>query len=217
VKKACEPLHVQLDLATFDVAVVNTTTTPLAGLSVIADVYSLDNKSLLHHEEKKDAGADGVTAEFKLDLAPLMAANVVLVKLQLKNAHGQLLSDNLYWLSVDYENYRQLTRLPAAQIAATATFSRNAEKALVKVHVENQGTAAALETKLTLLGADGARILPAYFSDNYVSLLPGEAREIEIEYPATAASTTPQVAVRGWNVPSKIVPVTLTGATHNHL
>ena len=217
VKKACEPLHIQLDLATFDVDVVNTTTTPLAGLSVIAGVYSLDNKSLLHHEEKKDAGADGVTAEFKLDLAPLMAANVVLVKLGLKNAQGQLLSDNLYWLSADYENYRQLNKLAAAQIAATATFSRNAEKALVKVHVENQGTAAALETKLTLLGADGARILPAYFSDNYVSLLPGEAREIEIEYPATAASTTPQVAVRGWNVPSKIVPVTLTGATHNHL
>ena len=58
VKKACEPLHVQLDLSNYDVAVVNTTNESLAGLLVTANVYSLDNKSLLHHEEKRDAGAD---------------------------------------------------------------------------------------------------------------------------------------------------------------
>ncbi len=208
VKKACEPVHVQLDLATYDVAVVNTTTASLTGLTVIADVYSLDNKSLLHREEKRDSPADAVAAGFRLDLAPLMADSVVLVKLQLKSGQGRSLSDNLYWLSVDYGNYRQLTKLPAAQLAATATSSRTGEKALVKVHLENHGGVAALETKLTLLGPDGQRILPAYLSDNYVSLLPGERREIEIEYSATATATDPQVGVRGWNVPSEIVPVT---------
>ncbi len=55
VKKACEPLHVQLDLSNYDVAVVNTTNDPHPGLLVTANVYSLDNKLLLHHEEKKDA------------------------------------------------------------------------------------------------------------------------------------------------------------------
>jgi len=210
VKKACEPLHVQLDLATFDVAVVNTTTTAQAGLSVIADVYSLDNKSLLHHEEKRDSSADGVTTGFKLELAPLMAENVVLVKLQLKNAQGELLSDNLYWLSTKYETYHQLNRLPAAQIAATATSSRMGEKVRIHVQLQNRGAAAALETKLTLLGTDGARILPAYLSDNYLSLLPGETREIEIEYPTGASRTEPQLAIRGWNVLEQTVAVTPT-------
>jgi hypothetical protein len=207
VKKACEPVHVQLDLATFDVAVVNTTTASLAGLTVIADVYSLDNKPLLHHEEKRDSVADAVTAGFKLELAPLMAENMVLVKLQLKDAVGRLLSDNLYWLSADYENYRQLTKLPTAQLAATATSSRTLEKAQVKVHLENRGVTAALETKLTLLGADGARILPAYYSDNYVSLLPGETRDVEIEYPSTVTAA-PHLSIRAWNVPSQAVSVT---------
>src|SRR5258705_485734 len=210
VKKACEPIHVQLDLATFDVAVVNTTRASLAGLSMIADVYSLDNKPLLHHEEKRDSSADAVTAGFQLELAPLMAGHVVLVKLQLKNAQGQLLSDNLYWLSDDYANYRQLTKLPAAQLMATASTSRTSEKVMVKVHLENRGTAAALEIKLTLLGADGSRILPAYLSDNYVSLLPGEMRDIEIESPANPLRTEPHWAIRGWNVPSQTVPVTLS-------
>jgi hypothetical protein len=208
VKKACEPLHVQLDLATFDVAVINTTTTPLAGLTVIADVYSLDNKPLLHHEEKKDSAADAVTAGFKLELAPLMADTVVLVKLQLKNAQGEVLSDNLYWLSADYENYRQLTKLPAAQVIAAATVLHTGETSHMKVQLENRGASAALETKLTLLNANGGRILPAYFSDNYVSLLPGEKREIEIEYPATGATAAPQLAIRGWNTAAQTVAVT---------
>jgi hypothetical protein len=50
--------------------------------------------------------------------------------------------------------------------------------------LENTGSAVALAAKLTLLRAsDGERILPAYFSDNYVSLLPGEKRVVEISYP----------------------------------
>jgi hypothetical protein len=50
------------------------------------------------------------------------------------------------------------------------------------------GSAAALEVKLTLEhGEDGARILPAYLSDNYVSLLPGESQEINVTYPTSAA------------------------------
>jgi len=206
VKKACEPLHIQLDLATYDVAVVNTTTAAQMGLSVTANVYSLDNKLLVHHEEKRDAPANAATAGFKLDLAPLMTENVVLVKLELKNAQGEVVSDNFYWLSADYSNYRQLNKLPAAQILVTITSSRSGENAFVQVHLENRGSATAIEAKLTLLNSEAARILPAYYSDNYTSLLPGEIRDIRIEYPASAGRAT-QVGLRGWNVPRQVVPV----------
>ena len=206
VKKACERIHIQLDLATYDVAVVNNTTSALTGLSISATVYSLDNKVLLHHEEKRDAVSNATTAGFKLDLAPLMVENMVLVKLELKNAQGELLSDNLYWMSADYQNYRQLTKLQPAQIAASASSSRSEGKILLHVHLQNQGTTAALETKLTLLDRDGSRILPAYYSDNYVSLLPGEIRDIQIEFPSSPAKT-PQLGLRGWNVVSRTVAV----------
>ena len=57
----------------------------------------------------------------------------------------------------------------------------------------------AIETKLTVMNADGTQVLPAYFSDNYVTLLPGETRVIEIRYPSAKADK-PSVALRGWNV-----------------
>jgi Glycosyl hydrolase 2 galactose-binding domain-like/Exo-beta-D-glucosaminidase Ig-fold domain/Glycosyl hydrolases family 2/Concanavalin A-like lectin/glucanases superfamily/Glycosyl hydrolases family 2, TIM barrel domain len=205
VKKACEPLHVQLDLSDGTVAVVNTTTTAQAGLTVTASVYSLDNKSLLHHEEKKDAAANAATVGFKLDLMPLMATDVILVKLELRNAAGQLLSDNLYWLGARSASYRHLTRLPAATLLTSATMAGSGK---IRVQLRNAGAAAALSNKLTLVNAsDGSRILPAYYSDNYVSLLPGETREVEIEYPVSAAKGAPQVKLRGWSLAPTVVPL----------
>ena len=89
--------------------------------------------------------------------------------------------------------------------AATVTASARADKGRVVVSLKNSGNVAAIETKLTLLKYDGTRLLPAYYSDNYVSLLPGEAREVVVEYPAGEGAA--QVAVRGWNVGSAMVGV----------
>jgi hypothetical protein len=209
VKKACEPVHVQLDLSNFDVDVVNTTTTAQAGLTITAKVFSLDNKPLLNHEEKKDATANAVTPGFKLDLAPLMVTDVILVKLELRNASGELISDNLYWLGATSPAYRQLTRLPAATVVTSATWTHGGDTNHIHVRLQNTGTAAALSNKLTLVNAaDGLRILPAYYSDNYVSLLPGESREIDIEYPSSAAKGEPTVKLRGWRLEQTAIPMT---------
>jgi hypothetical protein len=209
VKKACEPLHVQLDLSNYGVTVVNTTTDSLKGLTVVANVYSLDNKLLLHNEQPFDAPADSSADGAKLDLAPLFSNGVLLVKLELKGSDGKLLSDNFYWLAADSEGYRQLNRLPAASVVVTETTDEAMGAASQKtVRIENRGKSAALEIKLTLVdSASGARILPAYYSDNYVSLLPGESRKISVAYLSSRGQGAPQLTVRGWNVPSGMLTV----------
>ncbi|MGB6545692.1 MAG: glycoside hydrolase family 2 TIM barrel-domain containing protein, partial [Candidatus Acidiferrales bacterium] len=209
VKKACEPVHVQLDLSNYEVDLVNTTTTALAGLSVSANVTSLDNKVLLHHEEHADAGADSVTHDFKLNVAPLLANGVVLIKLELRNATGQMISENLYWLGAESSSYRQLNRLPAAALGVSATSASSGDATHIRIQLRNIGATAALANKLTILNAaDGSRILPAYFSDNYVSLLPGEARDIEVEFPRAAAHGPAELAIRGWNLAPHTISVT---------
>jgi hypothetical protein len=207
VKKACEPLHIQLDLSNDQVAIVNTTASAQIGLSLKADVFSLDNKLLLHREDKKDAPANDVVNAFRLDLAPLLADNVVLVKLALRSASGELLSDNLYWLGAASASYRRLNRLPAASLSASATEARQGSSIRIRVELKNSGPVAALAAKLTLLGADHTRILPAYWSDNYVSLLPGESRAIDVDYPSSAGTGGAQVAIRGWNVTPQTITV----------
>jgi hypothetical protein len=213
VKKACEPLHVQLDLSNYDVAIINTTEDVHAGLVLRANVYSLEGKLLLNREEKKYAAANAVTDGFALDLGALLSSNaVVLVKLELLDSKGAVLSDNFYWLGSESESYRKLTRLAQATVRTTATASRSGDEGHVRVELENTGTNVALQNKLTLLNAsDGSRILPAYYSDNYVSLLPGESRVIEIEYPASAANAAPELTLRGWNLGQEKISVTTAG------
>jgi beta-galactosidase/beta-glucuronidase len=204
-KKACEPLHVQLDLSNYNVAVLDTTPESVPGLTVSARVYSLENKLLFSKDIPLDAKADTMTPAFQLDLAPYLA-NVALVELQLKNASGKLLSSNVYWLAARTASYRELTRMPQATLTTTATTTRADGEITVHVHLQNAGTTAALATKLTLehqaenAANSDSRILPAYYSDNYFALLPGESTDISIAAPESAAKGSIKIGLRGWNI-----------------
>ncbi len=211
VKKACEPVHIQLDLSNYLVQIVNTTTASLRGVTVSASVVSLDNAMLAHREERKDAASDSVTDGFPLDLKQYLSSSVVVVKLELRDAAGKLLSQNLYWLTEESSSYRALGRLPSAEVEATAVSTRQGDKASTHVSLQNRSSVVLLQIKLTLVNAkSSSRILPAYYGDNYVSLLPGESRDIEIEYDATAAKGPLQIALRGWNLVSHTLAVSET-------
>jgi archaellum component FlaF (FlaF/FlaG flagellin family) len=207
VKEACEPIHIQLNLATNQIQLVNTTTEPHAGLTVSAKVYSLANELLSQSTEQKDLPADATTNSIRLDLGPEYAHATVIVALELKDATGAILSQNLYWLAARPESFRELTRLPATPIQLTATSTRTGDETHIEIHLTNTGSAVSLENKLTLFAADGSRILPAFYSDNYISLLPGESHTITVDHPTAAAKGPASIALRGWNSIPQTIPV----------
>ncbi len=211
VKEACEPVHIQLDLSNNNVAVVNTTTAALPDLTATARVFSLDSKLLLTQQEKIAANVNSVSNVFRLNLQPEMSAGLVFVELELKNATGKLLSRNIYWLGANSQAYRALNSLPRVLLTSSAVSTKVGEEVHLHVTLRNSTQSIGLAAKLTLENiSDGSRILPAYLSDNYVSLLPGESREIEIAYPAKAAVSSPKLALRGWN----IAPSSITVSPH---
>jgi len=209
VKKASEPVHVQLDPTNYTVEIANSLPTTITGLTVHAKAYSLDNKVVAEYEEKKDAPS-GVTTGQALDLAQYLKDGVVFVKLELRDAGSKLISDNFYWLGGQSADYRKLNRLPEAKLAVTTQSKTEKDEVHIQVRIENTGAGAAIETKLTLLKNDGkTRVLPAYYSDNYISLLPGESKEIEIAAPASAAKNGLALGLRGWNVAEKVISVSV--------
>ena len=137
----------------------------------------------------------------------------MLVKLELENSSGGPISQNFYWLGEKSSSYRRLNQLPAATLSVTAKSSRTGDDVHVQVEMRNTGTVVSLTNKLTLLNAnDGSRILPAYYSDNYVSLLPGESREVGIEYHLKSANGVADLTLRGWNFPQQVVTISSSGA-----
>jgi beta-galactosidase/beta-glucuronidase len=215
-KKACEPAHVQLDLASNDVQVVNTSRELLPRVIVEAEVRSLDDKLLLHRSATLSAAADDVSTALNLDLAPLLGDRTVLVHLTLRKADGALLSENLYWRAASDAGYRALNHLPAAKVTMSVKrlpVSTSTQGARLEIHLKNTSGVAALNTKLsTMNGADGTEVLPAFYSDNYISLLPGQERIVIVEMPAKFAEGGLVVKLRGWNAMSAAVEIGATGS-----
>jgi mannosylglycoprotein endo-beta-mannosidase len=54
------------------------------------------------------------------------------------------------------------------------------------------------------------RILPVFFTDNYISVMPGHSKTIVLEYTTRPDAAPPLVSVTGWNVDEACYPVTRT-------
>jgi hypothetical protein len=76
------------------------------------------------------------------------------------------------------------------------------------VRLKNTGTSPSVAMKLTLFHADNTRVLPAYYSDNYISLLPGEERAVVVHVPCAIGVGDLHFTLRGWNLPERDVPPT---------
>jgi Exo-beta-D-glucosaminidase Ig-fold domain/Glycosyl hydrolases family 2/Glycosyl hydrolases family 2, TIM barrel domain len=200
VKKACEPVHAQLNLPDFSLAVANISRAARTHLKLRTRVLSLDNRALTERLDSLDVAANSVATLGKLDLGAALAQEaLVLVKLTLTDSHGATLSDNVYWQGRDAASQRRLTELRPQPIEVSARAHRTGADTRVDVVLTNRGREAALGAKITMLDSDGARVLPVYYDDNYVALLPGESRRLQVLCPAALARCA-KLAVRGWNV-----------------
>ncbi len=203
-KEACESIHVQLDPANNQVQVVDTTRNSLHQVKVEANVYGLQGNLLLHREITLNAESDNVTPAMQLALDPLMGNSTVFVKLWLYAGDGSLLSQNFYWRAASDAGYRALDTLAPAPVMLTAQRVPGAdapEEQRIQVRMKNEGSIPALNVKLgAFRESNGAEILPAFYSDNYISLLPGEERTVTVDIPAADAKLRLRLKLRGWNV-----------------
>jgi hypothetical protein len=207
VKSACEPLHAQMNLPDFSLAVVNTTREPRRGLKLRTRVLSLENRVLAERHDTLAVAENSVVTLPPLALTRYFAHEaVVLVALSLTDSKGAIVSESLYWQARDESSLRKLNDLPAEPIALAARAISGTPDGVVMVDLVNRGTAPALAAKLTAVDERGKRVLPVYYSDNYVTLLPGASKQIEIRCPSVGARCA-RVELRGWNVPAASVPV----------
>jgi exo-1,4-beta-D-glucosaminidase len=224
-KKALELVHVQFSYDDRTVAIVNGKQEAFKGLKVVAKIYDTSMKEHFSHEEVSDVAADGVTKSFKVD-EPGGISSTYFLNLQLFSSSGELLSRNFYWLSTkpdvpdftktewyytpltEYADFVALESLPKASVHASMTVSRRGEETAARVTVENTGSGLAFLVRLRLLkGQDGAEVLPVFFDDNYLALLPGEKRDIRVQVRnRDLGAAKPVLAVDGFNVEPTQVP-----------
>jgi len=219
-KKACEPLHVQYSYDDNSVNVVNSTYEALKGMKVSARIYNIDAKEKASKNVALDLAADSSTKAFEVP-TPEGLSTTYFLKLELHNAAGKLISDNLYWLSTkpdtldwagrsdtvytpqkDFGDLTGLNKLPKAKVTITKSMPSNGPTHSMTVSVANNGDSVAfmVHPRLTR-GKDGDDVVPVFWSDNYFSLLPGEKKSVTVQFDSSSlARATPELIVDGWNV-----------------
>jgi hypothetical protein len=225
-KKACEPLHVMMNQANDHLMIVNALPREKRGLRVRTRVVKLDGS--LASNVTRDVHAPPLAAT---DLGaiefPGGLSTVHFVKLELFDAQGEVVSDNFYWRTrkmlpsaampttaatrryrdrpIEQEDFTDLQKLQKVPIEMEIHRHDQADRRLIRATIINRGSVPALLVHLQLRKAiTGERVLPVYYSDNYLSLLPGESRVIEIEADSAALDgSAPLVAMDGWNVRSE--------------
>ena len=196
----------QLDQPDLGITVVNNTQTPRRGLLLLTRVVHLAGMGISTSQQTLSAPSNAAVRVARLDLPREAREGVVFVKLQLLDGARRVLADNFYWHAAQKSGYRKLNSLPETPLACLAVMKKEAGAARVEVELTNHGDGVALAAQVVLRDAEtGARVLPAYASDNYISLVPGERRRITIEVPAPTRGMN--VEVKGWNVRAATAPV----------
>ena len=98
VKKACEPLHIQMNANDHEVSVINISHTSINNATVEVRVYDSSLKVRWEHTAEINVGPDRFQEVFSVPQQTKITP-VYFVRLQLKSQTGEVMSSNLYWES----------------------------------------------------------------------------------------------------------------------
>jgi exo-1,4-beta-D-glucosaminidase len=218
-KRALEALHPIYGYDDHSIWVVSSQYEDAKDLKLTTKVYNLDMTEKFSQENNVDAAADSTAKIFTLlDIDGLSPTYFVVLRLE--DSSGKLVGSNFYWLSTkpetldwakttwwmtptaSYADYTAISQLPKVKLRETSQTEIRGEEAVTHVTLTNPSKNLAFFVRLKVdEGPRGEEILPVVWEDNYISLLPGEKREITATYRATELrSAKPVVEISGWNV-----------------
>jgi lysophospholipase L1-like esterase len=205
VKRGAEPVHVQLNLPDYRAMVINNPSRALDKVTVSYQAYGIDGTLLGTGSATVDVGAVGTSAPIDLGIAALLAKHgLMIVKLSLKDSGGGVISENVYWPSTRPEGQQGLNRLASVPVGLTVSRHQDGGEQRLNITLTNSSAAPVLNSKLTLFTESGERVLPVYYSDNYLSLMPGESKTLTANFKAQGPL---KLDLRGWNAAGQSVTV----------
>ena len=125
---------------------------------------------------------------------------VYMIRLVLKDRKGTALSINDYLMRGEgTADFMALEDIPLAKVKATVL--RPSADGRRRIEIRNTGSSVALNIKLNVRDRKSGEImLPAYFSDGYFHLMPGERRVLEYDSPHEGA-----ISAEGYNLSNQII------------
>ncbi|HNR40623.1 MAG TPA: discoidin domain-containing protein [Bacteroidales bacterium] len=199
-KKACEPIHIQWNPVFNDIEVVNYSGGNKASLTAKAIIMNMDGSVEWNKATIITSREFSTVTCFRLEF-PENLSDVHFIKLTLADG-DQLLSENFYWRGKDEGNFRALNNLPLVHLKMSTRTKKSGGNWNLTTTLSNPTPHPALMVRLKIVGrSSGERILPVFYSDNYIFLMPGEEKTIDMKLKdADTRGEKPVVEISGFNV-----------------
>ena len=223
VRKACNPLHAIYRYGFDDIYLANEDLSDAHNLTVKIRIFDINSREIFSDEWKGDIVTN--TSKFIYKLPEINGLTpVYFLDLRISDQEGREVDNSIYWLSLkkdildypasaklpwpyytpskQYADYTALDKLPQVKPDLDYQFSKDDEYGIINLKIKNTSQAIAFFLFFDVIDStSGKPVLPIYFDDNYVTLLPGEERSFTAKYfLRDSDGKRPIVTVNGWNV-----------------
>jgi len=217
-KKACASPQLIYNYGDNSIYLVNDKLSNFDNLTAIIKLFNINSELLLQENLQVDAKSESTRNIFEFPKLENLS-QTYFASLKLKDQTGKEIADNFYWLStapdvMDYDakvspweyytpskkyaNFTILNSMPSAEISIKRHDKNENRQHTIEVELTNNSENIAFFTQLLLLDQDtGEPIVPIFWQDNYISLLPEETKTVTGMF--RSSSEEPSLRVKGWN------------------
>ncbi len=204
VKKGSSPLHVFWDSKLDEIRVANNTKADLTDASVKATIYNAQGEELWTATEDINVNHSSVKTAF--EIKQKAADEVLYLKLYLYKK-DKVINDNFYWIENNKGNCLDLNKLAPTDIEVKIAEHKTTTHYTAQLKLKNESDNISLLNKIKLKDVlTGESILPVFYSDDYISLLPGESKTITIRVEKKYLENKhANLHLEGWNTNAKVL------------
>ncbi|TAJ14740.1 glycoside hydrolase family 2 [Marinilabiliaceae bacterium JC017] len=218
-QKACQPLSPVYNYKDNGIYVVNDLYRDVDGLKITIRLLDINSKELF--KETKQFTARENSSQKIMAVPPIPAlSKTYFIDLKLHDASGDEVAGNFYWLStkedvLDFEktrwvytptksfaNLKGINTLPEVNVKKQFNQSVEGDYRVFTCELTNSEPYLAFFIEVAVVDkSNGETIVPVFWNDNYVSLLPGEKKVLKAKiHQSLLKGKETEVRVKGWNL-----------------
>ncbi|MBT6766785.1 MAG: glycoside hydrolase family 2 [Prolixibacteraceae bacterium] len=225
VRKACNPLHAIYRYGFDDIFIANEDLLDAENITVKIKVFDINSNEIFADEWNGSVKTNISKPIYEIPEIKNLTS-VYFLDLRVFDKDNNEVDNSIYWLSTkkdeidweaakklpwpfyspskQYADFTALDKLAKVELDYEYAFEKDAENGLVTLKVTNPSSTIAFFTFFDLIDSVNEKpILPIFWSDNYITLLPGEERTYTAKYNLeNAEGEKPVVQVKAWNVNS---------------
>jgi exo-1,4-beta-D-glucosaminidase len=209
-QKACEALHIQLNLDDMSVSAVNQGFIQQDQLRLKAEIFNGKSRQIWSKQTVVDLDPQTSKKIFKLNPPEKVETDIFFVFLEMKDKSGQLISDNFYWLSEnnDFTSLEKMSKV-RLEVKLNKEIDESTGEIICRIHLSNPSHHLAFFINTSIRkGQDGEEVLPSFWSENYINILPGKTKELTVRFSqGLLDGQTPFLKIEGWNFAPKSIKI----------